>query len=74
MPGRAGEDRGTSTATTPSSSRSTPSPSARSRSRELGHLKKFGVGAHRKLVEFRGGIDGAVEGESVTVETFAAGR
>jgi large subunit ribosomal protein L3 len=40
---------------------------------ELGHLKKFGVGAHRKLVEFRGAIDGAVEGEAVTVETFAAG-
>jgi large subunit ribosomal protein L3 len=40
---------------------------------ELGHLKKFGVGAHRKLVEFRGGIDGAVEGEAVTVETFEAG-
>jgi large subunit ribosomal protein L3 len=40
---------------------------------ELGHLKKFGVGAHRKLVEFRGGLDGAVEGESVTVEAFAPG-
>jgi large subunit ribosomal protein L3 len=40
---------------------------------ELGHLKKFGVGAHRRLVEFRGGIDGAVEGEAVTVETFEAG-
>jgi len=40
---------------------------------ELGHLKKFGVDAHRKLVEFRGAIDGAVEGETVTVETFAAG-
>ena len=40
---------------------------------ELGHLKKFGVGAHRKLVEFRGGIDGAVEGEAVTVETFEPG-
>ena len=25
---------------------------------ELGHLKRFGVGAHRTLVEFRGGIDG----------------
>ena len=37
-----------STATTPSSSRSTPSPTASSRSRELGHLKKFGVGAHRQ--------------------------
>jgi len=40
---------------------------------ELGHLQKFGVGAHRKLVEFRGGIDGAVEGETVTVETFEPG-
>jgi large subunit ribosomal protein L3 len=40
---------------------------------ELGHLAKFKVGAYRKLVEFRGGIDGAVEGESVTVELFAPG-
>jgi large subunit ribosomal protein L3 len=40
---------------------------------ELGHLKKFNVTAHRKLVEFRGGIDGAVEGEAVTVETFQPG-
>jgi large subunit ribosomal protein L3 len=40
---------------------------------EAGHLKRFGVGAHRRLVEFRGGIDGAVEGESVTVETFEPG-
>ena len=40
---------------------------------ERGHLAKFNVGSHRKLVEFRGGIDGAVEGESVTVETFEAG-
>src|SRR6201996_4257306 len=40
---------------------------------ELGHLKKFNVGAHRKLVEFRGAIDGAVEGESVTVENFQPG-
>jgi large subunit ribosomal protein L3 len=40
---------------------------------ELGHLKKFDVAAHRKLVEFRGGIDGAVEGEAVTVETFEPG-
>jgi large subunit ribosomal protein L3 len=40
---------------------------------ELGHLKKFEVGAHRKLVEFRGGIDGAVAGETVTVENFAPG-
>jgi large subunit ribosomal protein L3 len=40
---------------------------------ERGHLAKFGVASHRKLVEFRGGIDGAVEGETVTVETFEAG-
>jgi large subunit ribosomal protein L3 len=40
---------------------------------ELGHLAKFNVGAHRKLVEFRGGIDGAVEGEQVTVEIFEPG-
>ncbi len=40
---------------------------------ELGHLKRFGVGAHRRLVEFRGGIDGAVEGEAVTVESFEPG-
>src|SRR5436190_23588126 len=40
---------------------------------ELGHLKRFGVGPHRKLVEFRGPIDGAVEGEAVTVEVFEAG-
>ncbi len=41
---------------------------------ELGHLAKFKVGgAYRKLVEFRGGIDGAVEGESVTVEIFEPG-
>ncbi len=40
---------------------------------ELGHLDHFGVGPHRTLVEFRGGIDGAVAGESVTVELFEAG-
>ena len=40
---------------------------------ELGHLAKFKVGAHRKLVEFRGGIDGAVEGETVTVAIFEPG-
>ena len=40
---------------------------------ELGHLKRFGVGAHRTLVEFRGGIDGAVEGETVTVAVFEPG-
>jgi large subunit ribosomal protein L3 len=39
----------------------------------LGHLSKFGVGAHRRLVEFRGGLDGAVEGETVTVEVFDPG-
>ena len=40
---------------------------------ELGHLRRFGVGPHRKLVEFRGAIDGAVEGETVTVENFQPG-
>ena len=40
---------------------------------ELGHLRKFDVGAHRKLVEFRGGIDGAVAGETVTVAAFEPG-
>jgi large subunit ribosomal protein L3 len=40
---------------------------------ELGHLKRFGAGAHRQLVEFRGAIDGAVEGEAVTVEAFEPG-
>src|SRR6185436_14473352 len=40
---------------------------------ELGHLKRFGVGPHRRLVEFRGGIDGAVAGEAVTVEIFEPG-
>ena len=40
---------------------------------ELGHLKRFGVGPHRTIVEFRGGIDGAVEGETVTVALFEAG-
>ena len=40
---------------------------------ELGHLKRFGVGAHRKLAEFRGPIDGGVMGESVTVEVFQPG-
>jgi large subunit ribosomal protein L3 len=40
---------------------------------ELGHLKRFGVGPHRTIVEFRGGIDGAFEGETVTVELFEAG-
>jgi len=40
---------------------------------QLGHLKRFGVGAHRRLVEFRGPIDGGVEGEAVTVEVFQPG-
>jgi large subunit ribosomal protein L3 len=40
---------------------------------ELGHLRRFGVGPYRRLVEFRGPIDGAVEGESVTVENFQPG-
>jgi large subunit ribosomal protein L3 len=40
---------------------------------ERGHLAKFGVGNHRRLVEFRGGLEGAVEGETVTVESFQAG-
>jgi large subunit ribosomal protein L3 len=41
---------------------------------ELCHLAKFGVtGAYRRLVEFRGGLDGAVEGETVTVEVFQPG-
>ncbi len=40
---------------------------------ERGHLAKFKVGSHRRLVEFRGGIDGAVEGETVTVSLFEPG-
>jgi large subunit ribosomal protein L3 len=40
---------------------------------QLGHLRRFGVAPHRKLVEFRGPIDGAVEGESVTVAVFEPG-
>jgi large subunit ribosomal protein L3 len=40
---------------------------------ELGHLKRWNVGPHRRLVEFRGPIDGAVAGEAVTVEAFAPG-
>jgi large subunit ribosomal protein L3 len=40
---------------------------------ELGHLAKFGVQPHRRLVEFRGPIDGGVVGESVTVEVFQPG-
>ena len=40
---------------------------------ELGHLRRFGIGAHRMLVEFRGPIDGGVEGETVTVSVFEPG-
>ena len=40
---------------------------------ELGHLRRFGVGPYRKLVEFRGPIEGAVEGEAVTVAVFEPG-
>jgi large subunit ribosomal protein L3 len=40
---------------------------------ELGHLRRFGVGSYRKLVEFRGEFDGAVAGETVTVEVFSPG-
>jgi large subunit ribosomal protein L3 len=39
----------------------------------LGHLKRFSVGPHRTIVEFRGGHDGAFEGETVTVEMFEPG-
>src|SRR3989442_225608 len=40
---------------------------------ELGHLAKNGVASHRKIVEFRPGIDGAVPGETVTVAIFEPG-
>jgi large subunit ribosomal protein L3 len=40
---------------------------------ERGHLAKHDVQPHRKLVEFRGAIDGGVVGEAVTVEVFAPG-
>ncbi len=39
---------------------------------ELGHLQKAGVGAHRRLVEFRGQSELTV-GETVTVEAFEPG-
>ena len=39
---------------------------------EQGHLRKHGIGAHRHLLEFRGATP-LVPGETVTVETFAAG-
>jgi large subunit ribosomal protein L3 len=40
---------------------------------ELGHLKKGGVGPHRKLVELRGASE-LVPGETVTVEAFEPGE
>src|SRR6184192_1115072 len=41
---------------------------------ERGHLAKAGVdGSYRHLVEFRGHFADAVQGESVTVETFEPG-
>jgi large subunit ribosomal protein L3 len=40
---------------------------------ELGHLKKAGAAAHRHLVEFRDEGTGLQMGDTVTVETFAAG-
>src|SRR5512132_37775 len=39
---------------------------------QLGHLRKAGVDAHRRLVEFRG-ISGLTVGEAVTVEAFEPG-
>ncbi len=40
---------------------------------ELGHLRRHGISPHRRLVEFRGAIDGAFEGETVTVAVFEPG-
>ena len=40
---------------------------------KLGHLKKHGVGSHRKLVEIRGPHELA-PGETVTVESFEPGE
>jgi len=40
---------------------------------ELGHLQKAGVGAHRRLVEFRGQSELTV-GETVTVAAFEPGE
>jgi large subunit ribosomal protein L3 len=40
---------------------------------ELGHLRKNGVGPHRKLVEIRGAHE-LTPGETVTVEAFEAGE
>ena len=39
---------------------------------KLGHLKKHGVGAHRRIVEMRGRSE-LTPGESVTVEAFTPG-
>jgi large subunit ribosomal protein L3 len=40
---------------------------------ELGHLKKADASAHRHLVEFRDEAGELLVGETVTVDTFAAG-
>jgi large subunit ribosomal protein L3 len=41
---------------------------------ERGHLAKSGIdGAYRHLVEFRGAVGAAVQGENVTVEIFQPG-
>jgi len=40
---------------------------------ELGHLKKAGAAAHKHLVEFRDEAGSLSVGETVTVDTFAAG-
>jgi large subunit ribosomal protein L3 len=40
---------------------------------ELGHLKKADTSAHKHLVEFRNEGEGLQMGDTVTVETFAAG-
>ena len=40
---------------------------------ELGHLKKHGVGAHRRLVEIRGSHE-LVPGDTVTVGSFEPGE
>ena len=73
VPGRPGEDARTRTATTAVQLAFDPVTDWKLTRPELGHLKRFGVGAHRTLVEFRGGIDGAVEGETVTVAVFEPG-
>jgi large subunit ribosomal protein L3 len=50
-----------------------PVPARKISNPELGHLRHHGVAPHRTLVEFRGGIEGAVTGEAVTVELFQPG-